>query len=75
MAKETTNVRVPRELFEEAREATELMEKKLGFRPSVSQFVEKAIRDAILRLKAGDIEFLSRAYEEGMEKDGKAPRK
>lgn len=58
MAKETTNVRIPRDLFEEAREATETLERKLGFRPSVSQFVEKCIRDTINRLNAGDIGFL-----------------
>lgn len=73
MPKETTNVRIPRELFEEAREATAVMEQRLGFRPSVSQFVEKAIRDSIRRLHAGDTGFLDLL--EAEKKENKSQRK
>ena len=73
MPKETTNVRIPRELFEEAREATSDMEQRLGFRPSVSQFVEKSIRDSIRRLKAGETGFLD--IMEAEKKDSRPPRK
>ncbi|MBU41969.1 MAG: hypothetical protein CMN76_02025 [Spirochaetaceae bacterium] len=73
MPKETTNVRIPRALFEEAREATSVMEQRLGFRPSVSQFVEKSIRDSIRRLQAGDLGFLDSLDPD--KKDSKPPRK
>ncbi len=73
MPKETTNVRIPRELFEEAREATAVMEQRLGFRPSVSQFVEKAIRDSIRRLNAGETGFLDAM--EAEKKDSRSHRK
>jgi hypothetical protein len=72
MAKETTNVRIPRELFEEARATTEQMEQKLGFRPSVSQFVEKAIRDTIRRINAGEFTLLS-PDEDGPDEKQKRP--
>ena len=73
MARETTNVRIPRELFEAAREATELMEERIGFRPSVSQFVEKSIRDSIRRLQQGDTDFFSSM--DGHKKEIKPSRK